>query len=122
MREGGAAFPRTRSPPLRFRARRGAPSARAARVLPSPSGVRGRCGTRLLAAELGRTLLHVGVQAFARILAREELLLQLALDRKRLAERYLESRLDRALDPPHRLRGFAGWDELPCVLENLRVE
>src|SRR5437773_823444 len=76
----------------------------------------------LLAAELRGTLLHVGGKSLLGILAREKLLLQLALDRQRLAERNLEAGLDGALDAAHGLRGLGGREELPRVLHHLRVE
>src|SRR5262245_18619997 len=77
---------------------------------------------RLLSGELGRALLDVGRQAFLRVVALEELLLELPLDRERLAKGDLEPRLDRALDATHGLRGLAGRHELTRVLDHLRVE
>src|SRR6185503_11462997 len=78
--------------------------------------------SRLLAGKLGRALLDVRREPFLGVVAREELLLELALDGERLAERNLEPRLDRALDAPDRLRGLVRRQELLRVFEHLRVE
>src|SRR5438093_1366005 len=94
----------------------------------------GRCGrggppaapsrrpSPLPTAEARLALLHVGAQAFLRVVALEELLLQLALDRERLLERDLAPALHRALDAPHGLRGAVRRAELLGVLLDLLQE
>src|SRR6185295_2673815 len=72
----------------------------------------------LLALEHRLALLVVGGDAFLRILALEELLLQLALEREAGFEGHLGARLDGALDPAHRLRGLARRDEAGRVLHD----
>src|SRR5512134_103351 len=49
--------------------------------------------------EGGLTLLDVGRETLLRVVALEELLLELAFERQRRLERDLGARLDRALDP-----------------------
>src|SRR5207249_8191128 len=90
------------------------------RVSGCGAGVRTRLPP-LLAAELRRALLHVRVQTLTGILARKQLLLQLALDRQRLAERDLQARLHRPLDAADRLGRLGRRHELPRVLQHLRI-
>src|SRR5262249_7190217 len=81
-----------------------------------------RAGPRSPAAEARLALLDVSAQAFLRVVALEELLLQLALDRQRLLEGDLAAALHRALDAAHRLRGAVGRAELLRVLLDLLQE
>src|SRR5215208_5129508 len=65
----------------------------------------------LLALKVGLALLDVGGQSFFGILALEELLLQLALQRQRGLERNLGTGLDRARDQADRFAGLVGRQE-----------
>src|SRR4249920_431130 len=76
----------------------------------------------LLAGEVGLALLDVGAEPFLRVVALEQLLLQLALDRERLLERDLGAALHRALDAPDRLRRLVRRAELLGVLLDLLEE
>src|SRR5439155_14384407 len=75
----------------------------------SPWGLPPRARPRplcaLLAGEVRLALLDVGAQPLFGVVALEELLLELALERQGGLERDLGTRLDRALDPPDRLGG-----------------
>src|SRR5690606_31962445 len=73
-------------------------------------------------AELGLALLHVRGKTLAGIRALEEELLQLALDRQRLADRQLPAGLHRALDVADRLRRGVRRREPPGVLHDLAHE
>src|SRR5438093_6339066 len=93
---------------------------------PSPrgdvvTGSRSRFG-RLLAAERGLALLHIRRKAFLRVVALEQLLLELALDRERRLERDLRAGLDRALDATDRLGGAMRRTEALGVLLDLLDE
>src|SRR5207249_4430498 len=78
--------------------------------------------TPLLSAEVGLPLLDVGGQPFLRVLALEQLLLKLTLDRERALERHLDAALHRALDPSHRLRRAIRRAEALGVLLDLLHE
>src|SRR5438552_857984 len=75
--------------------------------------------TGSLAPELRHPLLLVRGDALLGILALEQLLLQLALDRQAALERHLGARLHRALDQPHGLGGFVRRAELLRVQQHL---
>src|SRR5215831_14535556 len=74
---------------------------------------------RLFPFELRDSLLLVGRDAFLGVLALEEELLELPLDRERGFRRKVPAGLDRALDPADRLRGLVGRDELASVVHDL---
>src|SRR5262245_33258713 len=74
------------------------------------------------AGEVRLALLDVGRQSFLGIVALEELLLQLALDRERALERDLDAALHRALDASHRLGGAIRRTEALGVLLDLLQE
>src|SRR5207245_9517974 len=82
-------------------------------------GLRWPC---LLRGEVGLALLDVGAQALLGILALEQLLLELALDREGRLERDLEPALDRALDAAHRLGGAVRRAEALGVFLDLLEE
>src|SRR5467141_2651361 len=82
---------------------------------------RGRRGG-LLAAEVRLALLDVSRQPFLRIVALEQLLLQLALHRQRALERDLDAGLDRSLDAADGLGGLVRRAELLGVLLDLVEE
>src|SRR2546425_4908015 len=93
---------------------------------PSPrgdvvTGSRSRFG-RLLAAERGLALLHIRRKAFLRVVALEQLLLELALDGERRLEGDLRAGLDRALDATDRLGGAMRRAEALGVLLDLLDE
>src|SRR5690606_28125819 len=67
-------------------------------------------------------LLRVRGQPLPRIVALEEELLQLPLDRQPLGDRHLPTGLHRALDVTHRLRRPGRRREAPRVLEHLVQE
>src|SRR5947207_9858756 len=75
--------------------------------------------TGSLAPELRHPLLLVRGDALLGILALEQLLLQLALDRQAALERHLGARLHRALDQPHRLGRLVWRTELLGVQQHL---
>src|SRR6266436_9508483 len=77
---------------------------------------------RLLRAEVRLALLDIGGEALFGVLALEQLLLQLALDRERALERHLDAALHRALDAAHRLRGAVRRAEALGVLLDLLEE
>src|SRR6266850_4993108 len=79
-------------------------------------------GHRLPGGEVRLALLDVGAQAFLGVVALEQLLLQLALDRQRRLERDLDAALHRALDAAHRLRGAVRRAEALGVLLDLLHE
>src|SRR5258708_429820 len=62
--------------------------------------------------EVALALLDIGRETFLRVLALEQQLLQLALDRERGLERDLGARLYRALDPAHGARRLVRRAEL----------
>src|SRR5581483_5933140 len=66
----------------------------------------------LAAAELRHVLVQIGADAFLRVLAGEEPLLQLALQRQRLGQRDLASGLHRTLDVAHGAGGLGRGHEL----------
>src|SRR5207249_9002083 len=68
--------------------------------------------TGSLAPELRHPLLLVRGDTLLGILALEQLLLQLALDRQATLERHLGARLHRTLDQPHGFRGLVRRTEL----------
>src|SRR5207244_1805133 len=70
------------------------------------------------ALELRGALLDIGREAFLRVLALEELLLELALERETGLEGDLRSRLHRALDEPDGHGRAPGWNEAPRVGEH----
>src|SRR5437773_3354495 len=75
--------------------------------------------TGSLAPELRHALLLVRGDALLGILALEQLLLQLALDRQATLERHLGARLHRTLDQPHGFRGLVRRTELFRVQQHL---
>src|SRR5690348_11880501 len=66
----------------------------------------------LFGSKLRHLLVDVGVEPFLRVLALEEQLLQLALDRERFGERHFRSRLHGALDVADGLRRLVRRREL----------
>src|SRR6266850_4538640 len=77
---------------------------------------------RLLPRELRRAPGVVGGDAFLRVLALEEALLQLALEGEALLEPDLDASGDCALDQPDGARGFRWRDELARVFERSGAE
>src|SRR5438094_10346092 len=86
-----------------------------ARIEPMLRRRRTRC---LFPRELCFSLLVVRAEAFLRVFALEELLLQLPLERQRGLERDLCSGLHAALDAADRLRGLVRRAEAPRVLHH----
>src|SRR2546428_13601069 len=74
------------------------------------------------ALELRDPLLDVRRDAFLRVVALEQLLLQLALERQPALERHLGPGLHGALDQAHRLGGLVGRAELLRVQDYLLPE
>src|ERR1700692_121289 len=72
----------------------------------------------LLPREPRLALLRIRAQGFSRVLALEELLLQLALKGQAALDRQLPPALHRALDAPHRLRGLVRRAEAPRILHH----
>src|SRR5262249_5355210 len=69
-------------------------------------------GSRLSSLELRHALLLIGGDAFLGVVTLEEKLLQLALDGERRLDRQVPTRLHRALDAAHGLRGLVRRHEL----------
>src|SRR5256885_15409494 len=72
----------------------------------------------LLPCELRLALLVVRAEAFLRVLALEELLLELAFDRKRRLEWNFPAALHGALDAADGARGLVGRAEAPRILHD----
>src|SRR5690242_3057249 len=76
----------------------------------------------LFALEVRLPLLDVRLQAFLGVIAREEELLQFALDAQRFAESNLRAGDDGALDAPHGSRSLVRRAELPSVSHHVIPE
>src|SRR4051812_15967963 len=87
----------------------------------SRSGWRPRSST-LTALELWRPLLNVCRNALARVIAHEQLLLQLTFERQPGLKSHFEPACDRALDRAHCLRRTTRRHELLGIGSHLRFE